>query len=182
MKKPRVDRGGESLKRALASIASLPASPPQPNAVRATESAHFRTAGDLRALLDGVPDDRIIMAQVVGSESGAWNMVPTFAPCSGCTHGSGDISVLTFSHPMLSHLPLIGDREVREDVPVGQTVRVRVAVAVDASGDYGIDLHDPGEAGAYLMGARAMYWIEADVPLPLPPIVVEGSVISAEEG
>lgn len=64
-------------------------------------------------------------------------------------------------------------------------VRVRIAVAVDEHGNW--DAGEDGDAAAeWLVGRGAERishcWIEADVPLPLPPQTIEGTVTPAEEG
>lgn len=75
-----------------------------------------------------------------------------------------------------------------------KTVRVRIAVAVDENGNYAAhgnsidgnmaharwarrDLTNAAEGGAV-----RIEWVEADVPLPLPPQTIQGSVTPAEEG
>lgn len=84
---------------------------------------------------------------------------------------------------MTSGTPLLEYDPENGEVTERQTVRVRVAVAVDSSGNYGIDLDSFSEAAEWLSrGMHSFYWIAADVPLPLPPQVIEGSVTPAEEG
>jgi hypothetical protein len=69
-----------------------------------------------------------------------------------------------------------------------KTVRVRIAVAVNQHGHYSAD----GGRGAsdqrlaqnvrqFVKGLHALHWIEADVPLPLAPVVVEGTTAPAED-
>lgn len=70
-----------------------------------------------------------------------------------------------------------------------KTVRVRIAVAVDEHGRWrafgvagAVDATMENEAAGYarrLHASVCVHWIEADVPLPLAPIVVEGNVTSA---
>ncbi len=61
----------------------------------------------LRDALEGLPDDRIIMCQTVGKDSGAWNMWGSF--CKQVPNG--DIAVLTFEHDQLKILPKIDIQE-----------------------------------------------------------------------
>jgi hypothetical protein len=157
----------------------------------------FRPVGDLRALLEGVPDDRPLMAQVMGNEGGAWNMVPSFLALAP----GGSIAVLTLWHPFLAQLPAMDGGASLTASPAasvsssGTTVRVRIAVAVDANGNYsasGWKAHHDSAARAMLENALdclegdentawARHWVEADVPLPLPPQVIQGDVSPAEQ-
>lgn len=58
----------------------------------------FHTVGQLRKALEGVPDDRIIMNQVVGFDGTAWNMYAEFC---GQVAKEGSIACLTFKHEKL---------------------------------------------------------------------------------
>lgn len=159
------------------------------------EQTTFHTAGDLRAMLDGVSDEQIIMAQVVGVESGAWNMVPSFLPLA--PHGS--IAVLTLWHPMLATLPMMdassGDLAPYAATPSGPSVRVRIAVAVSEEGRWFVadqfsftTSDDPPHAAvaavenaARLGKVASVCWVEADVPLPLAPQTIRGTVTASAE-
>lgn len=57
---------------------------------------------DLRNALENLPDDRIVMCQVVGQDGSAWNMRGSF--CKQVQNGN--ISVLTFKHDELKTLPM----------------------------------------------------------------------------
>lgn len=61
----------------------------------------FYTVGQLRAALEGVPDDRVIMAQVVAVDGSAWNMRATFM----ARIPAGNVAALTLEHPQLATLP-----------------------------------------------------------------------------
>ena len=60
----------------------------------------FSTVGELRELLEGLPDDRLIIPQVVANDGTAWNMVPKFL----AKVPNGDVAVLTLSHSQLNSL------------------------------------------------------------------------------
>lgn len=71
-----------------------------------------------------------------------------------------------------------------------KTVRVRIAVAVDDKGSWAVGGTDSDSARFAERKARreignpdgvTVHWIEADVPLPLPPQTVEGTVTEASE-
>lgn len=61
----------------------------------------FSTVGELRKLLEGVPDDRQIIAQVIGKDNGAWNMWPSFTP----QVPQGTVACLQMEHDQLVTLP-----------------------------------------------------------------------------
>lgn len=61
----------------------------------------FRTVGDLKTLLQGIPDDRIIICQVTAEDGTTWNMWPSF---TGQVQG-GTIAAITFTHIELKTLP-----------------------------------------------------------------------------
>lgn len=61
----------------------------------------FSTVGALRKVLDGVPDDRLIICQVVAADGRAWNMWGEF--CPQAPHGT--VAVLTLRHDELKTLP-----------------------------------------------------------------------------
>jgi len=62
-----------------------------------SEQIEITTVGSLRKAIEGLPDDRILIKQVVGyrQDSGAWNMYAYL------TREVGDLTVLTFKHPQL---------------------------------------------------------------------------------
>ena len=74
---------------------------------------------------------------------------------------------------------------------MSDTVRVRIAVAIDNGGDWvaygscGADDDDSErEVWGYGIdgdGATATVWVEADVPRPSDAVVVEGEVIQAPQ-
>jgi hypothetical protein len=61
------------------------------------------------------------------------------------------------------------------------SVRVRIAVAVDEHGEWEVAMRneEPAEAATYLLGRIAWSFVEADVPLPLAPQTIQGSVANA---
>lgn len=71
-----------------------------------------------------------------------------------------------------------------------KTVRVRIAVAVTSEGKWtagGDDLADPVslrrvclEILSVFRRPTVVHWIEADVPLPLEPQTIQGTVVSSE--
>lgn len=66
-----------------------------------------------------------------------------------------------------------------------RTVRVRIAVAVDPQGRWaaqGWFASDPDWTDVIcdVGSGEVRYWIEADVPLPAPPAVIEGVASPAE--
>lgn len=73
-----------------------------------------------------------------------------------------------------------------------KTVRVRIAVAVNTLGKWiatgvcgGTDSDAQERASRFALTFTVPYvtnWIEADVPLPLEPQVIQGSVSTATEG
>lgn len=65
------------------------------------ESHPFGSVGKLRQLLEGLPDDRMIIAQVVAKDGRCWSMSP--ALCQQIR--GGNIACLTLDHPQLETLP-----------------------------------------------------------------------------
>ena len=57
----------------------------------------------LRAALEDLPDDRLIICQVVGQDGTAWNLHGSFTS----QVPNGTIAILTFEHPELKTLPEI---------------------------------------------------------------------------
>ena len=62
---------------------------------------NFHTVGQLRKLLEDLPDDRFIACQVVAADGKAWNMWGQF--CGQVPHET--IACLTFAHDELKTLP-----------------------------------------------------------------------------
>lgn len=76
-------------------------------AMRRVEGKCFpiNTLGDLRAAVascEGLPDEKMVVNQVVGSESGAWNMAMDFIP----KIRNGTLTCFSMSHPNLKNLPM----------------------------------------------------------------------------
>jgi len=63
-------------------------------------SIKFNTVGQLRKALEGVPDDRIIVPQVVAEDGSAWNMWAEFCP----QVPQGTIACLQLTHIELKSL------------------------------------------------------------------------------
>ena len=61
----------------------------------------FFTVGELRKAMEGLSYDQIIVPQVIGQKTGAWNMRAEFTRIVP----QGTISAITLSHPDLIHLP-----------------------------------------------------------------------------
>lgn len=57
--------------------------------------------GQLRKAIEGIPDDRMVMPQIVGQDSGVWNV---HLQAAWMKEGS-KFFILTGSHPDLDHLP-----------------------------------------------------------------------------
>jgi hypothetical protein len=68
-----------------------------------SKAIEFHTVGQLRQAIEGIPDDRLLICQVVGEDSGAWSMFASFTPQVQL----GTIACLTLSHPQLKKLPEI---------------------------------------------------------------------------
>lgn len=66
-----------------------------------SEIVHFYKVGELRKALEGLPDDRLIVCQVVAKDGKAWNMQGGFCP----KVPQGTIACLTFKHHQLETLP-----------------------------------------------------------------------------
>lgn len=64
-------------------------------------ATEFRTVGELRVLLEGLPDDRLVLAQVAASDGTAWMLMPSFVrKVTG-----GTVAALSLSHHRLATLP-----------------------------------------------------------------------------
>lgn len=61
------------------------------------------TVGDVKKALEGVPDDKLIIGQVVGTEKGAWNLPVEICP----KISQGNIAMITLKHHELRELPEI---------------------------------------------------------------------------
>lgn len=70
--------------------------------------SEFYTVGQLRALLEGLPDDRQVLCQVVASNGQAWNMVGQFS------QKIGSFSCLQMKHENLTNLPASAFQEEGE--------------------------------------------------------------------
>lgn len=65
------------------------------------DCGHLTSVGRIRAMIDGVPDDRTVITQLVGQQSGVWNVFLT-----GAILNNGDgMVVMSTGHPDLDHLP-----------------------------------------------------------------------------
>jgi hypothetical protein len=62
---------------------------------------NFHTVGTLKKALEGLPDDRYIVCQVVAKDGKVWNMWGEFCP----QVPQGTIACLTFRHDELETLP-----------------------------------------------------------------------------
>ena len=62
---------------------------------------NFHTVGTLKKALEGLPDDRFIVCQVVAKDGKVWNMWGEFCP----QVPQGTIACLTFRHDELKTLP-----------------------------------------------------------------------------
>lgn len=56
---------------------------------------------DLRKALEGLPDERLIVSQVVAMDGTAWNLAAEFCP----TAAGGNVAVLSLTHPLLRTMP-----------------------------------------------------------------------------
>lgn len=59
-------------------------------------------AGQIKALLKDVPDDRMILSQIVGSQTGVYN---AYFEIGILDRGEGPV-VISAGHPELAHLPM----------------------------------------------------------------------------
>ena len=71
------------------------------NANTVLATVNFNLVGQLRKALEGLPDDRLIICQVVATDGKAWNMWGEFCP----QVPQGTIACLTFRHDELETLP-----------------------------------------------------------------------------
>lgn len=62
---------------------------------------NFHTVGTLKKALEGLPDDRSIVCQVVAKDGKVWNMWGEFCP----QVPQGTIACLTFRHDEFETLP-----------------------------------------------------------------------------
>ena len=70
------------------------------------EIIRFSTVGQLRKALEGVPDDRPIICQVVAVDHGAWNMYGSF--CPEIQHSN--MACVALEHPELKTMPQFSDQ------------------------------------------------------------------------
>ncbi|RFC34906.1 MAG: hypothetical protein DID92_2727744338 [Candidatus Nitrotoga sp. SPKER] len=67
----------------------------------------MKTIGELRQALEGVPDERLLKAQVIAKDGGAWILNVEF--CASVPVGSsmpgGSMAVLKLTHPELETMP-----------------------------------------------------------------------------
>lgn len=66
-----------------------------------SETTQFHNVGQLRALLQDLPDNHPILGQVVAADGSVWSMFMSFTPS---LRPGGDMAALTFSHLQLSSL------------------------------------------------------------------------------
>ena len=71
-----------------------------------SEVIHFSTVGQLRKALEGVPDDRPIICQVVAADHGAWNMHGSFCP----QIQRSNMACVALAHPDLKTMPRFPDQ------------------------------------------------------------------------
>jgi hypothetical protein len=66
-------------------------------------------AGAIKELLKDVPDDRMILSQIVGSQTGVYN---AYFEIGILDRGNGPV-VISAGHPELAHLPMCTDSDER---------------------------------------------------------------------
>lgn len=66
-------------------------------------------AGAIKDLLKDVPDDRMILSQIVGSQTGVYN---AYFEIGILDRGNGPV-VISAGHPELAHLPMCTDSDER---------------------------------------------------------------------
>lgn len=67
-----------------------------------TNDTSFYTVGELKNLLDGLPDTQRIFCQVAAVDGSAWNMFGAMT-----SNNEQSFTTLTFSHPQLKTMPKI---------------------------------------------------------------------------
>jgi hypothetical protein len=67
------------------------------------------TAGQIKAVLADVPDDRFVLSQIVGSQTGVYN---AYFEIGVLKNGNGPV-VISAGHPELAHLPMCLDNDDR---------------------------------------------------------------------
>lgn len=88
------------------------------------EPVEVTRVGKLRAALEGLPDDRLILCQVVGADGSAWNVGGSFVP----QVRYGTVALLQMSHPELTTLPPIPARAPEPEPAEPSPERVKCAV------------------------------------------------------
>lgn len=67
-------------------------------------------AGQIKELLKDVPDDRMVLTQIVGAQSGVYN---AYLDVGVLKNGDGAVVVST-GHPQLAHLPMCPEDDERQ--------------------------------------------------------------------
>lgn len=75
-------------------------------------------AGEIKDLLKDVPDDRTILSQIVGSESGVYN---AYFEVGILNNGDGPV-VMSAGHPQLKHLPMEDMNDVRRNQAIDEMI------------------------------------------------------------
>ena len=67
----------------------------------------MKTVGELKQALEGVPDDRVLKAQVAALDGGAWMLNVEFraAVPAGSNMPGGIMAMLKLTHPELETMP-----------------------------------------------------------------------------
>ncbi len=67
----------------------------------------MKTIGELRQALEGVPDERLLKAQVIAKDGGAWTLKVEFCALApvGSSMPGGSMAVLKLTHPELETMP-----------------------------------------------------------------------------
>lgn len=81
-------------------------------------------AGQIKELLKDVPDDRLVLSQIVGSQTGVYN---AYFELGILDNGKGPV-VVSAGHPELAHLPMCGsdtERNQKIDQLIEELNRLR---------------------------------------------------------
>ena len=68
----------------------------------------MKTIGDLKQALEGIPDDRILKAQVMAKDGGAWTLsleLCASVPADSSMPPGGSMAMLKLTHPDLETMP-----------------------------------------------------------------------------
>jgi hypothetical protein len=67
----------------------------------------MKTIGELRQALEGVPDERLLKAQVIAKDGGSWTLNVEFCALVpvGSSMPGGSMAVLKLTHPELETMP-----------------------------------------------------------------------------